>query len=211
VVASLLLCRVIAKHGALLLAGGGPITTDLIKDFSDLCGGTKAKIIILPQTLSMPKGGESIFMLLQKSGFTNLYVASNSEKALLEDRLNHAAGILIPDGDQALFVQRFGLAWCQRVFPKLIDQGVNWFGNGTGAMLAGDRMFYGDKIGEGLSLFDGLVDSHYFSQHHELRLRNAYFSCRLQFGFGLDVGEWVVVRDNLIEKKVGVPQVFLRE
>ena len=78
-------------------------------------------------------------------------------------------------------------------------------------MLVGNPMLDGEKTTEGIGLIDAIVDTHYYVRHREIRLRNAFFGCRVQYGFGLDEGEWVVIRDNLIEKKVGTPQVFLRE
>lgn len=215
-IASLFLLSILPKHGAILLVGGGKTTTEMIEAFSSLCGGKTGEIVILPQAHMNPEDGKSSSTLLQKGGFTNVYLVKNSEfsdseKIAIEDHLNHAAGIWVPGGDQSLFLKRFGLDWCQRVFPKLIERGVNWFGTSAGAMVVGNPMLIGNKVTEGIGLIDAVVDTHYFVRHREMRLRNAFFGCRVQYGFGLDEGEWVVIRDNLIEKKVGTPQVFLRE
>ena len=199
-----------------MLVGGGKTTPEMVQDFADLCGGKTSEVVILPQAHKNPEDGTSSLALLQKSGFTNVYLARNSEfsgseRDRLEAHLNHASGIWVPGGDQSLFLKRFGLDWCQRVFPKLIERGVNWFGTSAGAMVVGNPMLIDDKVIEGIGLIDAIVDTHYFVRHREMRLRNAFFGCRVQYGYGLDAGEWVVVRDNLIEKKVGKPQVFLRE
>ena len=199
-----------------MLVGGGPTTAAMVQDFKNLCGGTIPEVVILPQSEPNPEDGKAIVALLQKNGFTDLYMSrtsifTESEKSELELRLSNAVAVWVPDGDPALFVKRLGLAWCQRVFPKLIEKGVNWFGCGGGAELVGNPMFDRAKTVEGIGLIDAVVDTHYYTRHHEMRLRKAFFSCRVQYGLGLDEGEWVIIRDNLIEKKVGVPQVFLRE
>jgi cyanophycinase len=188
----------------------------MAKAFADLCGGYSGEIVVLPQVHARPKDGEKSVKFLKQNGFTNVFLVKNeefsdSERTDLESHLTKASGIWVPGGNQSLFIKRFGLEWCQRVFPKLINQGVNWFGTSAGAMLVGNPMLDGDKIVEGIGLIDGIVDTHYFVRHREMRLRKAYFSCKVQYGFGLDEGEWIILRDNQIEKKVGSPQVFLRE
>jgi cyanophycinase len=216
VVASLIALTLLGKHGAFLLVGGGKTTPEMVSTFAELCGGKSGTIIVLPQCHKNPQDGNSSVALLQKSGFTNIWMAPysdliDSDRSELESKLDHAAGIWVPGGDQSLFLSRFGLAWCQRVFPKLIERGVNWFGTSAGAMIVGNPMLVGDKSSEGIGLIDAIVDTHYFVRHRELRLRKAFFGCRVQYGFGLDEGEWIVLRDNLIQKKVGTPQIFLRE
>ena len=215
--ASLLGCSLLIQHGAFLLVGGGKTTDEMVQAFADLCGGKKGEIVVLAQVHQKPADGKSSVELLQKSGFTSIYLEdhgefSEADRASLEKQLDQAVGIWVPGGDQSLFVKRLGLAWCQRVFPRLIDRGVNWFGTSAGAMVVANPMIVDDKTTtEGLGLIDAVVDTHYFVRHRELRLRNAFFGCRVQYGFGLDESEWVIVRNNLIEKKVGLPQIFLRE
>ena len=215
-ITSLLVFSILPKHGAFLLVGGGSTTFDMVKAFAELCGGYSGEIVVLPQVHVKPEDGDTSIKFLKKNGFTNVFLVKNAEfsdndRIELEAHLGKAVGIWVPGGNQSLFLKRFGLEWCQRVFPKLIDKGVNWFGTSAGAMLVGNPMLDGNSIVEGIGLIDGIVDTHYFVRHRELRLRKAFFSCRAQYGFGLDEGEWIILRDNLIEKKVGSPQVFLRE
>ncbi len=199
-----------------MLVGGGATTTEMVKGFAELCGGTTGEIVVLSQTHANPADGEGSVKLLQKNGFVHVSLVKNTEfsepeRDALEANLGRAAGVWIPGGDQSLFIKRLGLAWCQRVFPNLTNHGLNWFGTSAGAMVVGNPMLVDDATTEGIGLIDGIVDTHYFVRHRELRLRKAFFGCRVQYGFGLDEGEWIVLRDNLIEKKVGTPQIFLRE
>jgi cyanophycinase len=216
VLASLVTFFVPPHHGACLLVGGGRTTPEMVSAFADLCRGKTGEIVVLPQCHQNPAVGNSSVSLLQKSGFANIWMApystvTEADRKELEIKLDHAVGIWVPGGDQTLFIKRFGLAWCQRVFPKLIERGVNWFGTSAGAMLVGNPMLVDKSTTEGIGLIDGIVDTHYFVRHRELRLRSAFFGCRVQYGFGLDEGEWVILRDNLIERKEGSPQIFLRE
>lgn len=215
-ITSLLALAILPKHGAFLLVGGGSSTPEMVKAFADLCGGYSGEIVVLAQVHAKPSDGEKSVKFLKQNGFTNVFLVkdeefSDSEKVELESHLTKASGVWVPGGNQSLFIKRFGLEWCQKVFPKLINQGVNWFGTSAGAMLVGNPMLDGDKITEGIGLIDAIVDTHYFVRHREMRLRKAFFSCKVQYGFGLDEGEWIILRDNQIEKKVGSPQVFLRE
>ena len=215
-IASLLALSILPKHGAFLLVGGGSTKDEMAKAFGELCGDMAGEVIVLPQVHTKPDDGESSDKFLKKNGFTNVYIVKNTEftdtnRKDLEAHLDKAVGIWVPGGNQALFLKRFGLEWCQRVFPKFIERGGNWFGTSAGAMLVGNPMLDGQKITEGIGLIDAIVDTHYFVRHREMRLRNAFFSSHVQYGFGLDEGEWIILRDNQIEKKVGSPQVFLRE
>lgn len=199
-----------------MLVGGSEITPDLLDTFGKLCGGKEASILILPQTLETPSKALPIKETLNEAGFGHVFMSpwptfTDKDRKALEDRISKAAAIWVPDGDQSLFLKRFGADWCHKAFTKFIERGGTWCGVNAGATLAGDPMFDGETTGPGIGLIDAVVDYDYYAKHREIRLRNAFFGCRVQLGIGLDNGEWLVIRDTIIEKKVGSPQVFLRE
>lgn len=214
---SLVAFAVLPKHGAFLLEGGGTITPDMLNAFAELCGGKDKKIVVLAQSLFDAKWGTESKKILESAKFTNVVIESrntlsDSDLVSLERKLDGAAGIWVPEGEESIFFRRLNLPWCQKVFPKMIAKGVNWFGTGVGAKIVGTTVVTKSLDNpEGIGLIDGIVETKYFVDHRELQLRKAFFGCRVQYGFGLDPGEWIILRDNLIEKKVGSPQVFLRE
>ena len=199
-----------------MLVGGPRLNKEMLDSFAELCGGKDKPVLILPQCRQDPKDGLECKTTLSDAGFTNVQVnlaTETSELATvaLAKSLSKGAFVVIPNGDPSLFVKRFGQKWCQRIFPTMIQRGGAWLGMNSSASLVGDPLINGEKTEPGIGLIDAVVDFDYISGHHELRLRKAYFSCRVQLGIGLDPGDWLVLRDGVVEKKVGLPQVFLRE
>ena len=215
-IVSLLASLVFAKHGALMLVGGTQVTPEILKTLGELSGGKDTSIVILGQAMAKPNEALKWKVQLNDSGFGHVFLEAldrftDEDRKKLEGRLDQSSAVWVPDGDAALFIKRFGLAWCHKVFTKFIERGGTWCGFNAGAALAGDPMFEGETSVAGIGLIDAVVDYDYYDKHRELRLRNAYFGCRAQLGIGLNPGEWMVIRDTVIEKKVGQPQVFLRE
>jgi cyanophycinase len=208
--------------GSLMLVGGGSTTPEMVTKFAELCGGKSYKIFVLPQTREDVTKGNSSAELLRENGFTNVTVILDdkpSEERLLEleKTLASAKGLWIPGGDQNRFMERFGVKWSQRVFPALVASGVNWFGTSAGAMVASNPMIGGNeaegtaKIVPGIGLFDALIDTHFRARNREPRLKRAYLQNKHQWGFGLDEGEWVILRGEEIIEKHGEPRVMTRE
>jgi cyanophycinase len=211
-----------ASSGAVMLVGGGSTTTDMVERFAKLCGGKSGLVIVLAQTREQPANGASSADLLTKNGFTKLKLIDKKEfteadRDELEKQLNEATGVWVPGGDQNLFTKRLGAEWCQRVFPKLVQRGLNWFGTSAGAMVASNPMIGGNqadggaKVVEGIGIVDALVDTHYRTRKRENRLRNAFFGYRHEIAVGLDEGEWVILRNGVIEDQFGKPHVIVRE
>jgi cyanophycinase len=210
------------KPGAIMLVGGGTTTAAMVDRFSQLCGGKDAQIVILGQVHEEVTRAEDSAKMLAKRGCKNTITITNREfsqadKEALAMRLSNAKGVWIPGGNQNLFVKALGADWCQDTFPKLVERGLNWFGTSAGAMLISNPMIGGSNpdgsanLTPGIGLADVLVDTHYRVRHRENRLRNAFFSLRNEMGIGLDEGEWVILRNGIIEDKLGEPHILLRE
>ena len=194
-----------------------PVTSDQVSEFASLCGGKTAKILVLNFERDERFVRDDLVIGLSKAGFTDLSICNFPTRADLQQKdrfsrlVTQASGLMIAGKAPTSLFQAFDREWCQKIFSKFIDHGGTWFGIGPPASVIGDRILTGEKTEPGLSLFDGIITVDYYAKHQELPLRNAYFSSRLQHGIGLNQGEWMVFRDVVIEKKVGSPQVFLRE
>lgn len=194
-----------------------PVTKDQIQEFAQLCDGKKRFVLILDFDHVEHEDRFDISYQISANGFTDFafcrfdHAADANLVEDLEHKVNIAAGIIVAGHEPDSILKVFSRSWCQEVFSRFIKRGGTWFGIGPGATVVGDKMLVGDKTQPGLSLFDGIITTDYYSQHKEIPLRNAYFGSRLQLGIGLNQDEWMVFRDGLIEKKVGIPQVFLRE
>lgn len=189
-----------SQHGAVLLIGGSFFSDDTLKAAKLLSDG---RMTILNPDVSPAQVAE-----YERFGFKITVRISGTD---LEKSLEDAGTICIPNVKPDEFFLAFDRRSCQSLFSKLLDKGVNFIGIDNGASLMGDPAFYGDKVGEGLGLIDAVVDFDHHVKNREIRLRNAYFSSRVQLGIGLDPNECLILRDTMIEKKIGSPQVFLRE
>lgn len=200
VLVSLVLASSLYKHGAVLLIGGSFFSEEILKAAKLLSDGQ--------MTILSPNESPTNTTIYDKAGFKVTVLASSEN---LEKSLKDAGTICIPNVKPDEFFLAFDRRSCQSLFAKLLDKGVNFIGIDNGASLMGDPAFYGDKVGEGLGLIDAVVDFDHHVKNREIRLRNAYFSSRVQLGIGLDPNECLILRDTMIEKKIGSPQVFLRE
>jgi hypothetical protein len=212
-----LLASVIVRHGAIMVSNNLPVTAEQLRNFESLCSnGRKAGIVVIDVDKDEWPDRFELSELIRKSGFENTAHA-RFEKAepkqlkFLEELISGSQAVIVAGHDEPSILRVFGRDWCQQIFGKFIERGGTWFGIGPGAKVLGDRMLVGDKTQPGLSLFDGIITTDYYAKHNEIPLRNAYFGSRLQLGIGLNRDEWMIFRDGLIEKKVGTPQVFLRE
>ncbi|MBS1727183.1 MAG: hypothetical protein JST51_10725 [Armatimonadetes bacterium] len=208
--ASLLLASTFVKHGAVVLVGDAIAPSAVFDSFAEQIGGRHAPVLVFEQAEAKP---DAMDRQLADAGFDRVTVVSDTtfssdRRAEVAKMLSEARGVWVPDGDANLFLKRLGPEWCRRVFPAFIERGGAWCGLRAGAALAGDFRLDGEN---GVGVLDGIVDYDHFVGHHELRLRKTYFTTKVQLGIGLDPGEWVVVRDSVIEKKIGQPWVFLRE
>ncbi len=193
-----------------------PITTEQLRAFSDLCGGRTKKVLVIHFDGGWVNDPQDQMASLQHYGFRdligyqfeNVESGSNGYYAELVAQVN---GIVVVGHDDNSALRLCDRDLRQRIFGKFIERGGIMFGIGPGAIAVGDKMLIGNNPGPGLSIFDGIITTDYYANHKEIHLRNAYFGSRLQLGIGLNRDEWLVFRDGVIEKKVGSPQVFLRE
>lgn len=211
-----LLAATIVKQGAFLLSNNLPITQEQLVTLADLVGNPKAKIVVLAIDDKLVSESETAYRSLLSGKFTD--ASLETFQALDPKTIEHmeavvgAAKVVIVIAKQtpSLF-NSLDRNRCQKLLRKFIDGGGIWFGVGIGAELIGDPRVDGAESSFGLGIFDGVVATDYYASHRENLLRNTFFHSRTQLGLGLDKGDWMVIRDNMIEKKFGMPHVILRE
>lgn len=211
-----------SNPGAYMLVGGGSTTKPMVAEFARLCGGKESKVIVLAQTREDPAKGSSSVDLLKEEGFKDVELVADKEiddsrRAVLAESFKKAKGFWVPGGDQNLLIERFGQKWFHDQIDAQIKRGANWFGTSAGAMAVSDPMIGGNlpdgnpKIVPGAGLVDMLIDTHFRTRKRENRMRFAFHRGKYQMAIGLDEGEWVIVRNNQIEKKFGDPMIVLKE
>lgn len=210
------------EPGAFILAGGGTTTKPMIEKFAQCIGGKDQPVLVLAQTREKPENGKSSVELLEENGFTKVSLIADekcSEERLkeLEVTFEKSKGFWVPGGNQELVIERFGQQWFHNQVSKAIQRGASWFGTSAGAMVVSDPMISGNlpngdpKIIPGAGLCDLLIDTHYRTRNRESRMRFAFFRGKYSMAVGLNEGEWIVVKKDLIYEKHGEPAILLKE
>lgn len=211
-----LIASVFVRPGAIIVSNNLPATTEQLRDFAKLCGERQGRIVVIDCDPLLELDPNSPLESLRLNGFHDLegYRFEKEESELnpyYAEMVGRAKGIVVVGHDGANVQRLCNRDARQNIFRKFIESGGIFFGIGPGATAVGDKILIDGKTMPGLSIFDGIITTDYFAKHKELSLRKAYFGSRLQLGVGLNKDEWMIFRDGLIEKKVGSPQVFLRE
>ena len=78
-------------------------------------------------------------------------------------------------------------------------------------MCVSDPMLRDDTVEPGFGLIDILIDTHFVKRNREMRMKRAFLRGTAAQSIGLDEGEWVILRDQLIEETHGKPRFMMRE
>lgn len=208
--------RVQGRPGLLFAVGGGSTPAAVVRRFLVECGGSQARVLVLPLTREDPAAsGPGSVELLQVNGAKNVVMfavrqPSPADRAVLAGQIAKARGIWIPGGDQTLLMQRLGEEFVRQHLRPAYLRGVNFFGTSAGAMLMSHPMITGNgdspgtaTTGPGMGLTPWLIDSHFRERNREPRLRHAMAALGNGRGIGLSEQAWVVLRGSEILEKHG--------
>lgn len=216
-IAGLVLFQTGAKiePGMLFAAGGGSTPPELAKRFIEACGGPEAKILVLPQASADPgaqeRNGSKTFLEGHGAKNVDVFKFTAPTKEQLEQLAKDLAavkGIWMPGGQQGRIIERFTKPWLDANVKPLLAKGVHFYGTSAGSMAMSDPMIYGpgpepdtSRTGPGLGLTKWVIDTHFRQRNREPRLRYALKQTGAKYGLGIEVREWVVIKnDEIIER-----------
>jgi cyanophycinase len=175
----------------------------VLRRFATLCGGRRARIVIIPTASGLADTGERYIEIFGKIGVKHAVSLPIAERADAErseyiEQLDNATGIFITGGNQLRLSTILGGTLVAQKVRRLNAAGVHVAGTSAGAAIMPEHMIAGGSMGlspraDGVNLAPGLgltnaviIDQH-FSQRDRLgRLLTAVSYNPFLMGVGID-------------------------
>ncbi|MCP4392031.1 MAG: cyanophycinase [Gammaproteobacteria bacterium] len=195
-----------STRGYVIAIGGAEERTGsmrVLRRFVKLCGGRKARIVIIPTASSLADTGDRYIAIFNKIGAASAISLPITERADAErpeyiEHLEGATGIFITGGNQLRLSTILGGTLVAQKVRRLNATGVHVAGTSAGAAIMPEHMIAGGSMGlsaraDGVNLAPGLgltnaviIDQH-FSQRDRLgRLLTAVSYNPFMMGVGID-------------------------
>ncbi|MFV2032749.1 MAG: cyanophycinase [Gammaproteobacteria bacterium] len=175
----------------------------VLKRFVRLCGGRKARIVIIPTASNLPGTGDKYIEIFSKIGVSEAVSLPIDERVEADrqdylDQLEQATGIFITGGNQLRLSTILGGTEVAKKIRRLNARGVHIAGTSAGAAIMPEHMIAGGSTGSvpsgdgvnlapGLGLTNALLIDQHFSERHRLgRLLTAISYNPFMLGIGLD-------------------------
>ncbi len=188
--------------GALLIHGGGGVSEALRRHFVALCGGEKARIVVIPTASQSAERADAADYYL--SDWRAIGVAAEAltllhsrDRARADDDafvapLRQATGVWLSGGQQSRLAESYLGTAVEREILALLVRGGAVGGTSAGAAIQSALMIAGGRgeapeLARGLPLLPGAVVDQHFSQRQRLpRLQAALAQRPGHFGLGID-------------------------
>jgi cyanophycinase len=175
----------------------------ILSRFLDICGGDRARIVIIPTASQLPDTGAmyaDLFMDLgaERALFTDINERSDCDDELLLEEMDNATGIFVTGGNQLRLSGILGGTPVGQRLRRLNAEGIPIAGTSAGAAMMSQHMIAGGASGtspkeDGVNLAPGIgltntaiIDQH-FSQRDRLgRLLTALSYNPFLIGVGID-------------------------
>ena len=175
----------------------------ILRRFVDLCGGTKARIAIIPTASELATTGGRYEQIFRSLGVLEAHALPYESRADAERSdwmkvLSHATGIFLTGGNQLRLSTILGGTEVAQVIRKRNAKGVHVAGTSAGAAFVSAHMIAGGKTGStpragavtlapGLGLTNRIIVDQHFRERDRLgRLLAAVAYNPFAIGLGLD-------------------------
>jgi cyanophycinase len=187
----------------------------VLRRFVRLCGGRRARIVIIPTASGLPDTGERYIEIFNKIGVkeaVSLPISERTDADRIEyiEQLENATGIFITGGNQLRLSTILGGTLVAQKVRRLNAAGVHVAGTSAGAAIMPEHMIAGGSMGlspraDGVNLAPGLgltnaviIDQH-FSQRDRLgRLLTAISYNPFLMGVGIDEDTALFIGPNQV-------------
>jgi len=183
-------------------AEGKKKQSTILSRFVDLCGGSEARIMVIPTASLLDETGPRYEGLFKDMGAKSMCVPVETREECFNDEtlriLGHATGIFITGGNQLRLSTILGGTPVARSIRRLNSKGVHVAGTSAGAAIVAEHMIAGGRSGpspreSGVELAPGLgltnrviVDQHFNQRQRMGRLLAALSFNPFACGLGID-------------------------
>jgi cyanophycinase len=196
-------------EGALVIHGGGRVSSELQKRFVALGGGTKGRLVVIPTASDNPTATEKLVAGWASWGFSSVEVLHARSRDEANDvdfaaALTTATAVWFAGGEQARLERIYRGTPVETELHALLGRGGVIGGSSAGAAIMSQVMIRGGKtrprMGSGLDLLPGaIIDQHFVARAREHRLLAALRKHRTLVGYGIDEGTAMIVKDSQLE------------
>jgi cyanophycinase len=227
-----LLCLIIISSYSLagtnlLLVGGGKRPAEAMKEFIQLAGSTKAKVLIFPWASASTESAELIKAEFSQHAKANITIVphelTSSDIKTLVIQINESSGIFFTGGDQNVlmdFIKKYNL---KALLQNKFNEGVVFGGTSAGTAIMSNPMLSGtgdlsvidaSQIGltEGLGLLpkNVIIDQHFIVRQRFNRLAGVILQKENTTGIGVDENTAFLIQ-NTSGRVIGPSQVLVFE
>jgi len=223
--------------GTLFIVGGGYQSPDLVQQFVDLAGGSRARIAILPMATSdaVATGADKEAQLdsLGADSFVVNVNRAHADDDSVVRQIRSATGIWFPGGDQSLLTAALQGSAALRAIHERFEAGAVVGGTSAGAAVMSDSMITGNQFWPGMTaavdspsfsrigrrvieiipgfgfLHGAIVDQHFVRRQRENRLFSAVLERPSLLGVGIDEGTVLKVTPDGIWRVLGRSAVIV--
>jgi cyanophycinase len=197
--------------GRLIIAGGGETLPEIAHKALNLAGGSKARLLIVPQASTEPNAGEESEQVWRECGARQVTILHADDKKKALGEIQDANLIWIPGGSQSQLMDVLKRQGLIDAIRRRYEQGATVGGTSAGAAVMSSVMLTGDsrmdcltpgalKLAPGLGLWPKvIVDQHYLRRCRFNRLLNAVLTHPEDVGIGIDEYTAVVVTGRTFE------------
>ncbi len=175
----------------------------ILSRFLDICGGDKARIVIIPTASMLPDTGSlyaDLFLDLgaERALFTNINERSDCDDEMLLEAMDDATGIFVTGGNQLRLSSILGGTPVGQKLRRCNAQGIPIAGTSAGAAMMSQHMIAGGASGaypreDGVNLAPGIgltntaiIDQHFNQRNRLGRLLTALSYNPFLIGIGID-------------------------
>ncbi|MEM6639928.1 MAG: cyanophycinase [Pseudomonadota bacterium] len=195
----------LGKRGWLIPIGGAEereTDATILGRFVELCGGSDARILVIPTASELAETGPNYVRLFEDMGARSRFIPIDEREDCFSDdivsTLKRASGIFITGGNQLRLSTILGGTPVARTIRSRFGDGVHVAGTSAGAAIVPEHMIAGGPTGptpteNGVTMAPGLgltnkviIDQHFRQRDRLGRLLTALSYNPFVTGFGID-------------------------
>jgi cyanophycinase len=194
-----------AIQGTLFLHGGGAVSLEMRRIFTQLAGGKEARIVVIPTAdASDPLDPRKIdvWQPTEPKSVEFLHAESKDdvESSHLDERLANATGVWFSGGKQSTLGKVYVDTKVEKGIMRVLERGGIVGGTSAGTAIASKMMLVNNDIQTGFDLLPGcLIDQHFLVRNRSDRLRRAVAAHPELVGVGIDEKTALIVRGRHLD------------